>query len=891
MQPSKTGGLSMSHLRKVITILIIAFSFALPAWARAERDISKTTLENGLTVILEEDHSAPVVAFQMWVKVGSADENENEAGIAHVFEHMLFKGTEKRGLGDIAREVEGAGGDINAYTSYDNTVYFLAVPSRNFSSGLDVISDAIQNSAFDPVELEKELEVVLEEIRRGEDVPGRKLFKKLLSTAYTLHPYKRPVIGFEKTVRALTRDYILDFFKKWYVPNNMTLVVVGDFDKDNALSEIKTSFKEFKKNPDPHTPRPVEPSQRQTRAAILSEQITETHLSLAFHIPELKHEDTYAMDVLAIVLGQGAGSRLYKKLKIENELVHSISASAMTPKEPGIFFIDATLEAKNAEKTLEEIKGEIERLAYEGPDSAELENAKINLESEFIYSRESMQGKASQLGYYETISGDLAFEKKYVEGIRKVTSADIKSVIGRYLDSDNMTVAVLLPEKEKGVLTEKGLIELVKRSEEKARKTYAKALETGDITKVKLENGITLIVKEDHSNETVAFYASFPGGLRYETPATNGLGNFIAGMLTRGTEKRTREELVRELEGMAGGIGGFSGRNTTGVSAKFLSRNFHKGLEILADVIANPTFPEDEIEKLRKDILASIKRQEDNLTGYTFKLLQKTLYKEHPYGMPASGEVETVSAFTREDLISHYKKVLVPERMVFAIVGDINKDRAIEKVKEVFKDFKGKADVQEPVLPMEERQKDIRTTGDVKEKAQTNIGIGFFGTTILGEDRYAMSILSGVLSSQGGRLFVELRDKLSLAYAVGAFSRSGVEPGIFAVYIGCAPEKKDEAIDGIMRELKKVITEKITEEEIQRAKNALVGGYEIGLQNVSSQASDMANNELFGLGHDYFQRYPAKIEAVTGEDILNIARKYITLDAYTISIVGPQVVN
>jgi zinc protease len=882
----------MFHFRNAITILFIALLIALPSGVRAERNISKTTLENGLTVILEEDHSAPVVAFQMWVKVGSADESENEAGIAHVFEHMLFKGTDKRGVGEIAREVEGAGGDINAFTSYDNTVYFLAVPSRNFSSGLDVISDAIQNSAFDPVELKKELEVVLEEIRRGEDMPRRKLFKKLLSTAYTRHSYKRPVIGFEGTVKSLTRDYILDFFKKWYVPNNMTLVVVGDFDKQNALSEIKNSFKEFKKSPDPHTPRPVEPPQDQTRAVILSEQVTETHLSLALHIPELKHEDTYALDVLAIVLGQGAGSRLYKKIKIENELVHSISASAMTPKEPGIFFIDATLEAKNVEKTLEEIKGEIEKLAYEGPDSAELENAKINLESDFIYSRESMQGKASQLGYYETISGDLAFERKYVAGIRKVTSADIKSAIGRYLDSNNMTVAVLLPENEKGVLMEKGLIELVKRSEENARKTYTKALEAGDIIKVKLENGITLIVKEDHSNETVAFYAAFPGGLRYEMPATNGLGNFIAGMLTRGTEKRTREELVRELEGMAGGISGFSGRNTAGVSAKFLSRNFHKGLEILADVIGNPTFPEDEIEKLRKDIIASIKRQEDNLTGYTFKLLQKTLYKEHPYGMPASGEVETVSTFTREDLISHYKKVFVPKRMVFAIVGDINKDHAIEKVKELFKDFGGKPrpapEVQEPTLPIEERQEDIRTTGDVKEKAQTNIGIGFLGTTISGEDRYAMRILSEVLSSQGGRLFVELRDKLSLAYAVGAFSRPGVEPGMFALYIGCAPEKKDEAIEGIMRELKKVLTEKITEEEIQRAKSALVGGYEIGLQNVSSQASDMANNELFGLGHDYFKRYPAKIEAVSAEDILKTARKYITLEAYTISIVGPE---
>lgn len=881
----------MHGYRRVVTLIFIALFFALPACAWAERDILKTTLENGITVILEEDHSAPVVAFQMWVRVGSADENEDEAGIAHVFEHMLFKGTEKRGVGEIAREVERSGGGINAYTSFDNTVYHLAVASRHFSTGLDVISDAVQNSAFDPAELEKELEVVLEEIRRGEDSPSRNLFKNLQKTAYTTHPYGRQVIGSKETVKALTRDYILEFFGKWYVPNNMTLVVVGDFDKLNAIEEIKSSFKDFKKRAEPHTPRPVEPPQVALRAVILSDEIAETHMGLAFHIPELKHEDTYSLDVLADILGAGAGSRLYKKLKIENELVHSVSAYAMTPKEPGAFFITLTLESKNAERTVEEITDVLERLAFEGPDPSELERAKTNLESDFVYSRETMQGKASQLGYYETISGDLAFEKKYIQGIRKVTPFDIKRVVRKYFGSAGMTFAALLPKKEKGVLSEEGIIELVKQTEEKARKSYAKVEGAEDIKKVTLENGITLVVKEDHSNATVAFYTAFPGGLRFETPATNGLSSFLASMLKRGTVKRTREELTRDIDELAGSIGGFSGRNTTGVFGRFLSKDFHKGLELLADVLMNPTFPEKELEKLRKDILASIKSQEDYLPGYTFKLLQRTLFKKHPYGMHVSGEIETVSAFTREDFSNHYEKIFVPERMVLVVVGDINKDRAVEKVQELFGGFKGKAgDMPElpPKLPIEERQTAILTTGEVKEKAQTNIGIGFLGTTITGEDRYPLSVLTEVLSSQGGRLFVELRDKLSLAYAVSAFSRPGVEPGLFALYIGCAPDKKDQAVTGLLNELQKVVTAEVTEEELERAKSAIVGGYEIGLQQVSSQASDMANNELFGLGYDHFKHYPGRIEAVTAEDILRVARKYITLDAYTISVVGPN---
>ncbi|MEE9613974.1 MAG: pitrilysin family protein, partial [Thermodesulfobacteriota bacterium] len=278
----------MRLYRKLAVLAILSLSIVLGRDALAERAILKTKLDNGLTVILEEDHSAPVAAFQMWVRVGSADEKEKEAGIAHVFEHMLFKGTEKRGVGEIAKEVEGAGGYVNAYTSYDNTVYHLAVASRFFSAGLDIMSDAIRNSTFDPVELKKELQVVLEEIRMGEDNPGRKLYKTILETAYTTHPYKRHVIGSRETVEALTRDYILEFFGKWYVPNNMTLVVVGDFDGEEALAEIKESFKGFNKGSDPHTPRPVEPPQTETRAVVSVESIAQTHMGMAFHIPELR---------------------------------------------------------------------------------------------------------------------------------------------------------------------------------------------------------------------------------------------------------------------------------------------------------------------------------------------------------------------------------------------------------------------------------------------------------------------------------------------------------------------------------------------------------------------------------------------------------------------------
>ncbi|MBI5233975.1 MAG: insulinase family protein, partial [Deltaproteobacteria bacterium] len=587
--------------------------------AAEERRLLKTTLDNGLTVILEEDRSAPVAAFQMWVRVGSADETSAEAGIAHVFEHMLFKGTQKRKVGEIAAEVDAAGGYINAYTSYDTTVYHLAVASRYFSKGLDIISDAIQRSSFDPMELEKEKEVVLEELKMNEDAPERKLYKTLLGTAYKTHPYKKPVIGYEETVKAFTSEQMVGFFEKWYTPGNMALVVVGDFDTGEALVSIKETFKDFKRTEPLQRSRISEGAQTEPRVVITALNITQTRLSIGWHIPELKHKDTYALDILANILGQGVSSRLYKALKSDTNLVYSISAYAMTPKDPGLFIITVSLKTENVEKAIERIFTELKRLYSEGPASDEMKKAKLSLESDFIYDRETMEGKADQLGYYETVSGDLSFEKKYIEGINKVSADDIKKVIPDYLHAKNMSVSALVPEKEKDIITTAKIIGTIPAAKQE------------EITRIRLENGITVIIKEDRTNPVVAFYATVPGGLRYETTMINGVSNFAAGMLTRGTAKLSREALASEVEGMAGSIGGFSGRNSMGISSRFLARDFSKGLDITADVIFNPAFPEDEIERFRTDIIASIKREEDYLAEHTFKLLQKTLFKTHPY--------------------------------------------------------------------------------------------------------------------------------------------------------------------------------------------------------------------------------------------------------------------
>ena len=346
-------------------ILIVAWSGG-GHFSYAQDSLHQFKLENGLKVILEENRNAPVVALQIWVKVGSADERDEEAGMCHFIEHMIFKGTEKRKVREMAREIESLGGSINAYTSYDQTVFHITLASRYANTALEILADAIQHSTFDPLELEREREVILEEIRMGEDDPSSRLFKQTMATLYQRHPYRRPIIGYEKTVRAITRDPMVSFFKKWYTADRLVFIGTGDFDLSEMEKELKEAFKGFKASDQDLPKRTEETKQGGVRSIVSQGNFKETYLQIGFPITSAIHEDTPALDVLSLILGGGETSRLVQKVKLEKGLVNSISVSSFTPKDPGVFIIGATLPAENVEKASEEILNEVIRLLEEG---------------------------------------------------------------------------------------------------------------------------------------------------------------------------------------------------------------------------------------------------------------------------------------------------------------------------------------------------------------------------------------------------------------------------------------------------------------------------------------------------------------------------------------------
>lgn len=839
-------------------------------------------LPNGLNVVLEENRSAPVVAMQMWVGTGSADELPEEWGIAHLHEHMLFKGTAKRGVGAIAADVEGAGGNINAWTSDDQTVYHLVVPAREFDMGLDILADAVQQSAFDPDELAKEIQVVLEEIRRAEDMPERAIYDALFETAYTKHPYRRTTLGTVESVSSVTREMILDFYHRWYVPGNMTLILVGDFDAADARQRVEKALGGFEKRPvPPRTTRVEEPEQKDFRATVIEGPYQKTYLQMAWPIPGAADPRVPALDALASVLGHGETSRLYKRVQDELQLVDSIGAYSMTPKDRGLMLVMATLDEKNLEPAIKAIQEEVAKVAAFDAGVDELDRVKINIESDLVYDKETMEGQARKLGFYATVLGGVEKEENYIKAISALTPADLRKEAQRVFQPDAATVAVLTPTGQSEAWTKDRLERLVRGASNAAEEKslfVEKATDSAGITRAKLANGITLIAQPYPNVPLVYVRAVFLGGLLAEDAKSSGAGSLLSDMLTRGTTTRDAQRIAEEVEGIAGSIEGFSGKNSVGLNGEFLSRFKDRGLDLFLDILRNPAFDAKELEKSKRETLAALKRQEDSMSRVAFREFQKALYGSHPYSLDVMGTPESVKAMTPQKLSKVHARLFRPENLVLSVVGDMDADAMLSMLARELSDWESgykPFSTPDPKFPAKAVVRELH-----RDKAQAHIIIGFPATRLTDEesDRAALDVLNAILSGQGGRLFYELRDKQSLAYSVSAIYQEGIAPGYFGFYLGCAPEKLEQARTGILGEIQKLHESGVTEDEIARAKRYLIGSHEIARQSGGSIATSLAFDERYGLGYDEASRYAGQIEKVTRADVDRVVKKYLVIE-------------
>ncbi len=855
--------------------------------------MQQQTLANGLKVLVEENHSSKVVAAQVWVGVGSADELPEEAGLAHVHEHMLFKGTERRKVGEIAQTVEAAGGDINAFTSFDQTVYHVTIASREVDVALDILADAVQHSAFDAEELSRELEVVLEEVRRGKDSPGRVSSEILFRTIYNTHNYRNPVIGFVETIEKFTREQILNFYQKWYRPENMVLVVAGDVAADEVFKKAEKLFEDAKPGQLPERPRHDEPRSTEIRFASERADIQETHLNVAWPGPSLKNPDTPYLDLLSILLGTGESSRLYRTVKRGQDLVSDCYAYAYTPQDPGLVGIGAQKQGEKVPEAFKALLKETLRMRYVKPTQQELDKARTVILADNVYGKETVQGIARKLGYFELIAGGTEFEEKYQNAIKAATLDDLHRVAKKYLDPEILTVTMYAPEAlQQGLDLEQVKALTAEVVQELDAEYQVPKYEAGDdgVAQVTLENGAQLLVLQDSSVPLVSIRTAAKGGLLDETDENNGVTSLTGELLVRGTEKYSAERLIQDVDSMAGAISGQSGRNSLGLRGDFLKESFQKGFEYYSSCLLEPIFPEEELAREKKNQLEAIIARKDNPSAIAFKNLAQTLYDaEHPYSRPLLGTEESVGNLSREHVLDAYHTQLRPDDLTVVVVGDVDIPTTIQMVQQRI----GRAQPHEKArrfqLPAAPQAPDsFREVLTHKDKQQAQLVFGFLGLDLRDERRPALDVLCSVMSGQSGRLFMELRDKQSLAYSVGAFSLEGLSKGYFATYIGTAPEKLATAEEGIRLELDKLKKDLVRPDELAKAQRYLIGAHEIALQRATSRAGTMALNQAYELGYDEHLRYAERIEAVSLADVQSVSRQIIDFDHSVRSIVTPE---
>ncbi len=834
----------------------------------------KHVLPNGLTLLVQEDRSAPVVSVQAWVGTGSIHEGEHlGAGMSHLLEHMLFKGTETRTTNQIAQSVQEEGGYVNAYTSFDRTVYWIDVPKAGCTTAIDLLADACMNSTLPPDEFVKEQEVIRREFAMLADDPDRVNSQQVFATAYREHPYRHPVIGHLDIFNQLTRDQVMAYYKARYVPNNITFVVVGDVVAADVLKQIESIFEKYPRAALPPVFLPQEPPQLGRREVHREFPTELSRLVFCWHIPCITHPDVPALDVLATVLGEGRSSRLYRIVREKLKLAHSISAFSYVPAEAGIFGIEATTDPDKRLATEAAAMQIVEEVCRDGVSEAELSKAKRVLLNNQLNALVTMRGQASDLGSNWLLTGNLDFSRDYLQAIQAVTAEDLSRVAEFYLCEHKCTLATLDPLGAAALADD-----------------VVAPREAGAIQRFVLPNGLRLLIREDDRLPLVYMDAVFRGGLLAETPANNGLTKLFSRTLIKGTASRTAEEIAEEVEAVGGSYASDAGNNSFSLSFEVMQPDLELGLDMFADMLLHATLPETVLEREKAVQVASIKAEDEHVTSVARNLLRSALFGAHPYSLRTSGTVEGVRSLDRAALVAFQEEYLVARNGVVAIFGNVDAAEVRARIESLLGGMRS-GEMQLTALPAAPAPVLAQTVEKFEEKEQAVLMVGYPGATIQSKDRYALELIDEASSDLGSRFFIRIREELGLAYFVGSTQMLGLAPGLFSFYVGTDPLKVDQVRAALGDEIAQLAANGLSAEELKRAKKKLLGKQAIAHQRNSSLAYTAALDELYGLGYLHHQEMAERLEKITLEEVREVANRYFRDQAPVTVIVRPETVT
>jgi zinc protease len=873
------------------------------------KNLQRVTLDNGLRVYLLPIPGAPTVTTMVAYRVGSADEEKDQTGLSHYLEHLMFKGTDKLLPGDIDRLTQRNGGQNNAYTSEDKTVYFFNFAADRWHIALEIEADRMRNIRIDEKhEFEQEKGAVIAELDAGEDQPWDLEYKTILTLLWPKDsPYSHPVIGQREHVRGATAEIIKRHYDKWYYPNNAALVVVGGFDPDEALKKIKELFGPIPKGDLPPRKEPTfYPERKEPVRKEFESKFDVPRLMIGFNGVTVGSADDPVLDVIHTILSSGKTSRLYHKLVEDERIASEVATGNESGRYPGWFGIYVELlKGKDRKQAEELVFAELRRLASEPISDAELNRARRKILASFVFSRESVMSMARAIAdtsIYPVAEDVGAFFRDYLDAILKVSKDDIQRVAQKYLDPKKAAIVWSVPKDEKkqgrGELTRpeltrpalatwargKGL--LASRQWLRAEGGAAGSFSLTAAQRVVLPNGLTVILLEDHRLPIVVASLEVADVRLREPVEKLGVATLMGNLLEEGTTKRTGKEIAALIEDTGGSLS----LGSTGGSVRVLTPDTDLGLGLLFECLKTPSFPAEALERNREQQLSAIADAETQPRTRARQLFLATVYGDHPLGRPPLGKAEIVEKLTADDVRAFHATAFAPNFATIAIVGDFQAEAMIKKIEALTQDWKksplAKPEVKAPPQP----QRGEKIVSDANA-AQVHIFIGHLGITRDNPDYYKLLVMDNVLGVGPGftdRLSANIRDRLGLAYTVTASitGSAGKEPGAFTGFVGTFPKNYLDVKRAFLKEIDRIRDEQPTPQEVDDAKKYLLGSLPFRFTTLSAIAGELLAAERYGLGFNYLEKFRKEVAAVTPADVQAVAKQYLNPQGLVIVAVG-----
>ena len=855
----------------------------------------RTVFPNGFTLVVREDRAAPVVAIVTRVKAGYFDEPDTEIGIAHVLEHMYFKGTPTRGPGEIATATKEVGGWLNAHTIYDATTYITVLPSANWHHGLDIQFDAYAHSEIDRDELRRELEVIIQEAARKEDTPGAVTAETLYDVLHDRHRMRRWRIGREAGLRTFTREMVHGFYRNWYTPSNTILAIVGDVDAAAVRAAVGERYGRLPAQDPLPNHGPEELPWVGARYRALTGDVQQSHATFGWNTVGPMHPDAAALDVAAAVLSTGRASRLYRAIR-ERGLAMRASAYHYTPTQLGVFAIGIVGADATLDDALAAAWAQLRALQQSGPGADELERVTHVMRTRRLRSEESMEGQASEMVAWEALGGADVGEA-YWAALDSVSADDVRRVLRIWCRDDTVAVVSYRPHGA-APLADSGAALVTSWNAHVAEPLVIASravpdapliagaptfeARVGDVHVFRTADGVPVLVRRKPGARIAHMGCYVHGGAVHEPLETAGLTSVMARTSIKGTASRTAAQIAEDGERLGGSVSTSSSKEVMGWSISVPLEDVPRAAALLADVVQRPTFADQAVATEKAQLLTELRARRDDMVRHPLTVARQALFGTHTYGIDALGTPEGVAAITADALRGWHARAVLCGETVLAIVGDAEPQELARQLSAAFTALQPTA--ASPVPPPAAPAERIEVV-DERTKQQSAVAMLFRGPARRDPMRFATALLTGVASGLGGRFFESLRSRQSLAYSVFVSASTLHDAGMISAYIACAPEREMEARDGLLREFALLRDEPVSPEELERARTYAIGMHALRQESAGAQLGDMIDAWMTGDGLAELDDEVPRLQAVTAADVQQVARQWIDPDRRVEAIV------